>query len=212
MFPRLYAILDGTILGPATQATAQALLAAGVKLFQYRHKNAASHAMGATSRQLFEICQELSRIAKAGGARFIVNDRCDIARLTASDGVHLGQEDLGAEEARAIVGEGAWIGISTHTLEEVRAAAATSADYIAVGPIFATTSKDDARPVVGLEFIAKARKVTKKPLVAIGGITLETAPQVFSASADSVAVIRDLLSASDVAARARQYLDVLGAL
>jgi len=205
MFPRLYAVLDGSILGPAVEASAQKLIAAGVRLFQYRHKKA-------SSRQLFTVCQNLSRNMKAAEARFVVNDRCDIARLTASGGVHLGQEDLDPKEARAIVGGESWVGLSTHTLGEVEAAATTTADYIAIGPIFPTISKEGARPPVGLGLIREARKITDKPLVAIGGITLETAPEALAAGADSVAVIRDLIEAADVGARARQYLEVLRAL
>ncbi len=205
MFPRLYAILDGIILGPATEASTRKLTAAGVKLFQYRDKKA-------SSRQLFTVCQNLSRIMNAARARLLVNDRCDIARLTASGGVHVGQEDLGAEEARAIVGSDSWVGVSTHTLREVEAAATTSADYIAVGPIFPTATKEGARPPVGLGFIREARKITDKPLVAIGGITLESAPEALAAGADSVAVIRDLIEVADVGARASQYLEVLRAL
>ncbi len=202
MFPRLYAILDGTILGPATEATAGKLIAAGVKLFQYRDKKA-------SSRQLFLVCQHLSRMMTQAGKRLVVNDRCDIARLAASGGVHVGQEDVEPEDARAIVGPDCWVGLSTHTLSEVEAAARTSADYIAVGPVFATASKEDARPPVGLGLIREARKITNKPLVAIGGITLATAPEVLAAGADSVAVIRDLIGAPDVGARACEYLEAL---
>ncbi len=205
MFPRLYAILDGSLLGETIEACTQKLAAAGVELFQYRDKKA-------SSRQLFARCQTLARMMAEAGTRLVVNDRCDIALLTLSGGVHVGQEDLGLEEARAIVGPNCWVGVSTHRLNEVEAAASTSADYIAIGPIFSTTSKEDARPPVGLGFVREARKLTNKPLVAIGGITLAAAPEVLAAGADCVAVIRDLIQAPDVGARARQYLEVLGAL
>jgi len=122
--------------------------------------------------------------------------------------VHVGQEDLPVDEARKICGTPLWVGVSTHTLEQLRAAEATSADYIAVGPIFPTGTKANPDPVVGLEFLRAARQLTRKPLVAIGGITVESAGEVYAAGADSVAVIGDLMSARDPAARAREYLAI----
>ena len=118
-------------------------------------------------------------------------------RLSGADGVHVGQDDLSAEQARAIVGEEKLVGVSTHNLEQFREAAATSADYIAVGPIFATKSKANPDPVVGTELIRQVRSLTEKPIVAIGGITLETAASVIEAGADCVAVISDILRAAD---------------
>ena len=101
-----------------------------------------------------------------------------------------------------------WVGVSTHNLEQLRAADATSADYIAVGPIFPTGTKVNPDPVVGLEFLRAARSITRKPLVAIGGITVESASDVYRARADSVAVIRDLMAAGDPAGKAREYLAI----
>jgi thiamine-phosphate pyrophosphorylase len=115
------------------------------------------------------------------------------------------------EEARAVVGPDAWVGLSTHNVEQFEKAARTSADYIAVGPIFATTSKANPDPVVGLELIRRARRMTEKPIVAIGGITLERAAEVIEAGADSVAVISDILGAQDPSERARQFLQRLEA-
>ena len=137
-----------------------------------------------------------------------VNDRPDIARLAGAGGVHVGQEDLPVERARKICGKGLWVGVSTHLLEQLREADATSADYIAVGPIFPTQTKERPDPVVGIEFLRQARLRTQKPLVAIGGITVESAEQVFRAGADSVAVIRDLSQAADAGMRAREYLRI----
>jgi thiamine-phosphate pyrophosphorylase len=143
--------------------------------------------------------------------RFIVNDRADIALLANAGGVHVGQEDLGVEEARAICGRDRWVGVSTHNFEQLAAADRTSADYIAFGPIFPTATKKNPDPVVGTEILRRARKLTTKPLVAIGGITLERAAEVYRAGADSLAIIRDLICAPDPGARAREYLEVAAA-
>jgi thiamine-phosphate pyrophosphorylase len=153
----------------------------------------------------------LNVTARQVGAAFLVNDRPDIARLAGANGVHVGQEDLEAAAARAIVGPGATVGVSTHNLEQIKAAADTDVDYIAVGPVFATRSKAKADPVVGLELIRQARQLTRKPIVAIGGITLERAGEVITAGADSVAVISDILAAKNPMARVKQYLEILPA-
>ncbi len=132
----------------------------------------------------------------------------DIALLAGAGGVHVGQDDLGVEDARAICGPDRWVGVSTHNLEQVAAADRTSADYIALGPIYTTATKKNPDPVVGTELLRQVRQMTKKPLVAIGGITLERAAEVYRAGADSLAVIRDLICAPDPGVRAREYLDV----
>jgi thiamine-phosphate pyrophosphorylase len=139
-----------------------------------------------------------------------VNDRADVASLAGASGVHVGQDDLEVEEARALVGKGKWVGVSTHNIEQFRAAAATSAEYIAFGPVFATSSKANPDPVVGIELLRRVRDLSEKPIVAIGGITLENAPSVIQAGADCVAVISDVLRAPDHAQRAKQYLEALG--
>jgi len=177
----------------------------GVELLQYRNKQAGS-------RHLFEICSSLSARLSAFSrtnqrqVRFVVNDRADIALLSRSGGVHVGQNDLDVEAARAIVGPEAWVGVSTHNLEQVDAADKTSADYIAFGPIFPTTTKDQPDPVVGLNGLAEARKRTRKPIVAIGGITLDRAADTYAAGADSLAVARDIAAVADPGARAREFL------
>jgi thiamine-phosphate pyrophosphorylase len=140
-----------------------------------------------------------------------MNDRADVAFLAGASGVHLGQEDLGVEQARAVIGAGKLIGVSTHNLEQFQQAAATSADYVAVGPVFSTSTKPNPDPVVGTDFIRQVRGLTKKPIVAIGGITLERAAEVIQAGADSVAVISDILRAPDPGQRARQYVNLLEA-
>ena len=176
----------------------RALSAAGVTLFQLRLKTAPPAVVCAETEALLA-CLESPEI------RLIVNDRPDIAAITGAAGVHVGQDDLPVEAARRICRPPQWVGVSTHNLDQLREADRTSADYIAVGPIFPTVTKGNPDPVVGVEFIRAARQLTRKPLVAIGGITAETAEQAYRAGADSVAVIRDLIAANDPAARARDY-------
>lgn len=205
VFPPLYAIIDAALLKTSELSFAEMMAESGVELLQYRNKRA-------TSRQLFEASQSisgrLSRLGRTGEyePRFIVNDRADIALLVKAQGVHVGQEDLSVEEARAVVGPDAWVGVSTHSLAQLDAADNTSADYIAFGPIFATTSKENPDPVVGLDLLREARRHTRKPLVAIGGITLERAADTFSAGADSLAVARDLIAYENPGVRAQLFL------
>jgi thiamine-phosphate pyrophosphorylase len=206
VFPPLYAIIDAALLKKTSELSFVEMMAeSGVELLQYRNKRA-------SSRELFEASQSisatLSRLAKPGSykPRFIVNDRADIALLANAQGVHVGQQDLNVEEARAVVGAEILVGVSTHSLEQLDAADKTSADYIAFGPIFPTSSKENPDPVVGLELLREARRHTRKPIVAIGGITLERAAEVFRVGADSLAVARDLIVAENPAARAQLFL------
>ena len=201
MFPALYAILDLSASEKPSLPFALELADAGVCLIQLRDKRGTPRQIHAQARQFME---KLS----PHGVRLIVNDRADVAALAGAGGVHVGQEDLAVEEARRICGPSSWVGVSTHNLEQLREAAGTSADYIAVGPLFPTTTKANPDPVVGIEFLRAARALTRKPIVAIGGITVERAAEVFRAGADSVAVIRDLALARDPAARAREYLAI----
>jgi thiamine-phosphate pyrophosphorylase len=198
-FPRLYVIIDAALLGESALDVAVQLAGAGVGIIQYRDK-------AASSGQLWRRCSALAAALRATGARFIVNDRADVAAVCGAEGAHLGQNDLPLEAARRILPAPRWLGISTHNLEQLRAAAATSADYLAVGPVFATATKRGHEPVVGTEFVQRAREETHKPLVAIGGITLATAREVWAAGADSVAVAGDILLSGNPAARAREYL------
>jgi thiamine-phosphate pyrophosphorylase len=199
LFPSLYAILDPDLAPAPLSSFAAALADAGVQLMQLRDKRGSSAAIHSQAN-------ELAAFLSPRGARLIVNDRPDIAAMTAAGGVHVGQEDLSVEEARRICGPSRWVGVSTHNLEQLRQADRTSADYIAVGPIFPTATKENPDPVVGIAFLSAARQLTRKPLVAIGGITMDSAADVFRAGADSVAVIRDLLAAPNPAERAREYL------
>lgn len=198
-FPFLYAILSADTFPGAPDDWARWLVEAGVRLIQYRDKLSSSAKLLETSRRLVALSHSLD-------FRLIINDRADIAALAGAAGVHVGQEDLPVESARRICGAEACIGVSTHNLEQFRAAIGTSADYIAIGPIFPTTTKQKPDPVVGLEFIRQARALTQKPLVAIGGITAERAAEVYAAGADSIAVAADLATASDLTSRIAAYL------
>jgi thiamine-phosphate pyrophosphorylase len=204
VLPRLYVILDAALLTIPVQDCAQELAEAGVRLLQYRNKLAAA-------RELLKTSQDLASRLLPRGVSFLVNDRPDVALLAGASGVHVGQEDLEVEQVRGLVSDAKWIGISTHNLEQFRSAVASSADYVAVGPVFATSSKGNPDPVVGPDFIRQVRAMTKKPIVAIGGITLGNAASVVAAGADCVAVISDILGATDRVRRTRQYLDLLGA-
>ncbi len=201
--PRLCAIIDAAQIGQRSPAAvAEILLSAGVRLIQYREKRA-------SSRELFQNSREIAVQVREPDTMFIVNDRADVARAVNADGVHVGQDDLPVELARRVLGPAKLIGYSTHLLAQVVEADRSSADYIAFGPIFPTQSKENPDPVVGPEGLSEARRRTRKPLVAIGGITVQNARAVIQAGADSVAVISDLLRASDPGARAKEFLRIL---
>ena len=202
--PRLYVILDAGLVQGPVQSIARQLASAGVRLLQYRAK-------GVSAREVLETAKQLAQMARAEGTSLFVNDRPDLAYLAGADGVHVGQDDLSVEQARAIVGQDRWVGVSTHNREQFEAAAATSADYIAIGPIFQTTSKANPDPVVGTGLLRELRPLTKKPIVAIGGIRLERAAELIEAGANSVAVISDILRAEDPVQQARLFLQRLEA-
>jgi thiamine-phosphate pyrophosphorylase len=190
--PRLYAILD-TGCFSSTQDLSDAaknLIDGGCTLLQYRNKSS-------NARWMLDQARELRRLSRAGvlapQVRLIMNDRADLCLAADFDGVHVGQDDLSPESVRKIIGPERWLGVSTHNPEQLTEADLTSADYLAIGPVFSTSSKDNPDPVVGLEGVRRARAVTRKPLVAIGGITRARAASVIEAGADSVAVISDLL-------------------
>lgn len=203
-FPRLYAILDAAQVSPHSMPeVTRALLESGVRLFQYRNKDG-------NSRELFEACREIVNLIHEAGGVLIVNDRADVALAVGVDGVHLGQDDLPAAMARSILPPGKAIGLSTHSIFQVEEADRLPVDYIAFGPVFPTHSKGRPDPEVSLHGLREARQATRKPLVAIGGITPENAPDVIASGADSVAVIQALLGAPDPGARAREFLDAVG--
>jgi len=190
--PRLYAIVDVSCFAAPLRTTAaivdyaRDLAAGGATLIQYRNKVGATRDMLNDARAL--------RQALGDGVTLILNDRADICIAADFQGVHVGQDDLSAEGARMVIGPGRSLGVSTHNLDQLREADAGPADYIAYGPVFATSSKRNPDPVVGLDGIRAARASTMKPLVAIGGITRANARSIIDAGADSVAVIRDLLN------------------
>jgi thiamine-phosphate pyrophosphorylase len=200
--PKLYAILDPvTFRGNQTMfKAADDLAAAGVSLIQYRDKSG-------NASQMLEHAREL-KLRLGNSVKLIMNDRADLALVAGFDGVHVGQDDLSPEGARKVIGDKLWLGVSTHNPEQVREADQTSADYIAVGPVFATGSKANPDPVIGLEGVRGARALTRKPLVAIGGITRANCCSVIEAGADSVAVISDLIREPGKSAEA--FLRILG--
>jgi thiamine-phosphate pyrophosphorylase len=185
--PPLYAILDSSLFPniEALCSSAKELVGGGVTLLQYRNKNG-------SARQMLEQARELKR-AIGNSAKLIMNDRADLCLAAGFDGVHLGQDDLSSEGARKVIGPNLWLGVSTHNPEQMAIAEKTSGDYIAIGPVFATSSKTNPDPVVGLEGVRRARALTSKPLVAIGGINRANGRSVLDAGADSIAVISDLL-------------------
>ena len=206
----LHAILDADLAaarGWILIDLARAYLAGGARLIQLRAKHLPGNRLLDEARQLVEV-------ARTAAAQVIVNDRADIARLAGAAGVHLGQEDLSPEAARQIVGPDAAIGLSTHSDAQVAAAAGEPVSYVAVGPVFDTPTKTTGYRAVGLDLVARAaageRGGRGRPIVAIGGITLDRAEAVIEAGASSVAVIGDLLATGDPEGRVRAYLSALG--
>lgn len=199
--PKLYPVTDTRLSGLSHAEQVARLIEGGATFAQLREKRY-------SPREFYREAEEALGIARARGARLIINDRVDIALALRADGVHLGQDDLPPEAARRVLGGRAIIGFSTHNLEQARAAARLPVDYIAIGPIFSTSSKDDPDPLVGLEELSRVRRVTGTiPLVAIGGINRENARQALDAGADSVAIISYLLSQpSQITDRTRKLL------
>ena len=205
LLPPVYPLVDVDLcrarrLDPL--AVLAALIEGGARFIQLRDKDPSSGARLARA-------DAAVALARSAGARLIVNDRADLARLAGADGVHVGQEDLAVDDVRRIVGPAAIVGVSTHDEAQVAAAVRTSATYIAVGPIYGTLSKDTGYTARGLALVRHAARASALPVVAIGGITLERAPEVIAAGAASVAVISDLLTGGDPAARTRAFLDGL---
>ena len=184
-FPRVYPILDTghlSAVGIGVLRMARELAAAGVRIAQYRHK-------GAFTRGIFEQAEEVREVFRSAGTCFLVNDRADIAMAIGADGVHVGQEDLEPRTVRGLVGPGMLVGYSTHNAGQLCDDRCEWADYLAIGPAFATSSKQNPDPVVGLEGVREARAIATKPLVAIGGITLANAEGVLAAGASAVSMI-----------------------
>lgn len=201
--PFLYAILDTGLLGARSlPAAIHDLAAGGATLFQLRMKSGSDAVRLARAR-------EAVAAAHAAGVPLLVNDRPDIALIAGADGVHVGQRDLPPSGVRRLLGPDALLGVSTHDSQELRAAREAPVDYVAFGPVFATSSKADPDPVVGLEGLRAARSLVRGPLVAIGGIRRENAAAVVAAGADGVAILSDLLRDTDLAAAARCVREAL---
>ena len=205
MLPVFYPILDYETAerrGIAPADAARQILDAGARILQFRYKKFFSREAMAEAERIAELCAN-------AGATFVMNDRADIARLLGA-ALHLGQDDLPPRAARRLVGEKTIIGFSTHNEMQLLAAASDPVDYLALGPIFGTASKENPDPVVGIEELRRLRKLTDRPVVAIGGITRENARAVIEAGADSVAVIGDLFSADGrVGERVREWIHLL---
>jgi thiamine-phosphate pyrophosphorylase len=208
---RLNAILDddaATRTGRSVLDLAAAFLAGGATFLQLRAKQR-------SSAWLLETAEQIVAMGTGRGAQVIVNDRADVASIAGAAGVHVGQEDLAPAAARALLGPHRLIGFSTHSIAQLDLAMAQPIDYVAVGPVFGTASKDTGYDAVGLRLVEEAARRARPrglPVVAIGGITLERAPDVIRAGATSVAIISDLLTTGDPCARVSQYLDRLAAV
>jgi len=209
--PKLYAITDCQLSNCSHEEIVRMLLDGGARLIQLRDKEA-------SSRELLDQARACLKLTREAGATLIINDRVDVALTAGADGVHLGQDDMKVEDAREILGEDKIIGVSTHSIEQFRAALETSANYVAIGPVYQTKTKENPAPVVGLELVREAKRLRDRPLVAIGGITPERAPEALAAGADSVAAISslypwpevlDLASKPDITGSVRGFLESL---
>jgi len=197
--PKVYPITDTEISGKTHKEQVMCLIEGGASLIQIRDKSA-------SSGRFYAKALEALKIARSNNVKIIINDRCDIAYLIGADGVHLGQDDISPVEARKFLGPNAIIGYSTHNQYQALEALKMPIDYISVGPIFATNTKEDPDPIVGLDGLRAIRKLIKElPIVAIGGINLQNAKSVFDAGADSIAIISDLLSSEDIAQRMEAF-------
>jgi thiamine-phosphate pyrophosphorylase len=186
--PRLYPILDTELYelrGFDVIDAAGAVLDAGARIIQFRHK-------GEFTQQRWEQAKAVRELCHLAGAQFVMNDRVDYASLLGG-GAHLGQDDLPPAAARTVIGPKAMLGFSTHNERQLREAESEPVDYVALGPIFSTGSKRNPDPVVGLDELTRLTELVSKPLVAIGGITLDNSRAVLDAGADSIAVISALL-------------------
>ena len=201
-FPRVYPILDTETLaqhGIALDTAAAALLEGGAGILQVRQK-------GHWTRQVFESARQVACLCREAGAMLVVNDRADFAMLL-EGGLHIGQEDLAPRDARKLIGPDALLGFSSHNLEQLSAAGGEPVDYVALGPVYPTSSKHNPDPVVGVDEVRRLRPLIEKPLVAVGGITRANAAGVLNAGADSVAVISDLVPQSPTARSLRERME-----
>ena len=201
----LYPIIDTAACmraGVSPGALAEAVAAAGTTVAQFRHK-------GPYTREVLAQAEQIGEILRAGGVRYVINDRADVALMLKAEGVHLGQEDLPPAQVRRMIGSSVWIGYSTHNAAQLRAGDLEPVDYLAIGPVFATGSKENPDPVLGVAALGDLRRLTSKPLVAIGGITRANAREVLAAGVEAVAVISDLLG-DDLEGRLEEWLRLTG--
>jgi thiamine-phosphate pyrophosphorylase len=202
--PFLYPIVDVAVLGGRPAAAAvRGLAEGGARLVQLRAKALADGALLAAA-------QEAAAAARAAGVALVVNDRPDVARIAGADGVHVGQDDLPPAACRAVLGAEALVGLSTHGLAQLERGAGEPVDYLAVGPVYATGSKQNPDPVVGPDLVRRARAIWRGPLVAIGGITPENVGAVIEAGADGIAVISAVLAQRDLAEAVRRFRRAFG--
>jgi thiamine-phosphate pyrophosphorylase len=205
-FPVVYPITDASLSGISHAEQVARLIQGGANILQLREKRS-------PARQFYQEGEAALAVARRHGVHLIINDRVDIAFALGADGVHLGQDDFPPEEARRLMGAGAIIGVSTHSVEQATRASRLPIDYVALGPVFATASKENPDPVLGLDGLRAARRALGSlPLVAIGGIDLDNAPDCIAAGADAVAVISHLLKQpAEIAARMRELITRLRA-
>ena len=205
LLPKFYPILDtGVALrrGIDPVNAAKQILDAGARILQFRHK-------AFLSREAFEWLERIAALTQAAGATLVINDRADLAQLF-NAALHLGQDDLPPSAARRVVGPDTMVGFSTHNEAQLRAARQEPVDYLALGPLFGTVTKENPDPTVGLDGFRRLRPLSPWPLVAIGGITRANARQALEAGADSVAVIGDLFpDDKNVRAHAKEYFSLL---
>ena len=200
--PRLYPILDTESLarrGVAPETAAAAWIDGGAGILQIRHK-------GHWSRAFFASALEVARLCREAGVVCIVDDRADFALLLDA-GLHVGQDDLPPRDARRLIGADKVLGFSSHNVDQLCAAGGEPVDYVALGPVFATASKQHPDPVVGVEEVRRCRALLETPLVGIGGITRDNARSVIAAGADSVAVIADLFPEPCTAKSLRERME-----
>ncbi len=199
--PEIYPITDTRLSGISHAEQVKKLIEGGAKFIQLREKYS-------SPKDFYESASKALEIARENNVKIIINDRADIAFALKADGVHLGQDDLPPDEARKLLGENAIIGFSTHNIEQVEAARRFPVDYIAIGPVFGTSTKENADAETGIEMIKQVREIIGEiPLVAIGGINLENFREVLDAGANSVAIISDLISdAESISRKMRDFI------
>ena len=200
--PKIYPLTDAALSGMSHADQVGALIAGGARFIQIREKNAPSD-------EFYIAVVESLRLAESKGTRLIVNDRVDVAIAAGAHGVHLGQTDLPPAEARMLLGEEAIIGVSTHTIEQARAALQMPVDYIAFGPVWPTRTKENPDPVVGLDSLGQVKRIAGEiPVVAIGGINESNIAVTLAAGADSAAIISDLYNETEPIAERYRTLSI----